>query len=185
MIFFAKAGLVMMLVLAPWIPQRVAARNKNILPTNDSLLTSPWAGGMNSMQFGEVDINRDGIKDLVAFDRQGNRIMPFINGGNPGEIDYRFDASYINNFPELYDWAIFADYNNDGKADIFTYSPGWAGMMVYKNISGETLKFERVVYPYLTSLNSGGEVNILVTYADYPGISDLDNDGDLDILTFW
>ena len=185
MIFFAKAGLVMMLVLAPWIPQRVAARNKNILPTNDSLLTSPWAGGMNSMQFGEVDINRDGIKDLVAFDRQGNRIMPFINGGNAEEIDYRFDASYINNFPELYDWAIFADYNNDGKADIFTYSPGWAGMMVYKNISGETLKFERVVYPYLTSLNSGGEVNILVTYADYPGISDLDNDGDLDILTFW
>ena len=27
--------------------------------------------------------------------------------------------------------------------------------------------------------------NILVTYADYPAITDIDNDGDLDILTFW
>ncbi len=153
--------------------------------TGDSSYSFPWAGGMNSMQFGEVDINRDGIKDLVAFDRQGNRIMPFINAGTENSIDYSYAPQYINNFPELYDWAVFADYNNDDKADIFTYSPGWAGMMVYKNISDATLKFQRVVYPYLTSLNSGGEVNILVTYADYPAISDLDNDGDLDILTFW
>ncbi len=145
----------------------------------------PWAGGMNSMQFGSVDINRDGIKDVVAFDRQGNRIMPFINAGMENSIDYDYQPEYIDNFPELFDWAIFIDYNGDGKSDIFTYSPGWAGMMVYKNVSGEKLKFKRVVYPYLTSLNSGGEVNILVTYADYPGIADLDGDGDLDILTFW
>ena len=167
------------------MPGRVYAQSLKVTLPGDSVFTSPWAGGMNSMQFGEVDINRDGTKDLVAFDRQGNRIMPFINGGSSGKIDYHFDASYIGNFPALFDWAIFADYNNDGKADIFTYSPGWAGMMVYKNVSDETLKFERVIYPYLTSLNSGGEVNILVTYADYPAITDLDNDGDLDILTFW
>ena len=145
----------------------------------------PWAGGMNSMQFGELDINRDGIKDLVAFDRQGNRIMPFLNGDAENTVDYSYAPEYIDDFPELFDWAIFADYDNDGKNDIFTYSPGWAGMMVYKNVSGQKLKFKRVVYPYLTSLNSGGEVNILVTYADYPGIADLDGDGDLDILTFW
>jgi hypothetical protein len=145
----------------------------------------PWAGGMNSVQFGEVDINRDGIMDLVVFDRQGNRIIPFVNGGHAGVIDYSYAPEYVNNFPKLYDWAIFADYNNDGKADIFTYSPGWAGMIVYKNISDDTLKFKKEVEPYLTSEYSGGEVNILVTYADYPAISDLDNDGDLDILTFW
>jgi len=145
----------------------------------------PWAGGMNSVQFGEVDINMDGIKDIVAFDRQGNRIMPFVNSGTAGEINYNYASQYIEDFPQLYDWAIFVDYNNDGKSDIFTYSPGWAGMMVYKNVSVDHLKFKRVVYPYLSSLNNGGEVNILVTYADYPGIADIDNDGDLDILTFW
>jgi hypothetical protein len=145
----------------------------------------PWAGGMNSVQFGELDINRDGVKDLVVFDRQGNRIMPFINNGKRGVIDYRWEPEYVANFPELIAWAIFVDFNNDGKSDIFTYSPGWAGMKVYKNISEDDLKFKLIVDPYLTSLYYGGEVNILVTYADYPAITDLDNDGDLDILTFW
>ncbi len=180
-----KIRLLLMPALLLLILGMADAQPSTVSLTGDSVLAFPWAGGMNSMQFGEVDINRDGIMDLVAFDRQGNRMMPFINGGGTWKIDYLFDANYIDNFPVLYDWAIFADYNNDGKADIFTYSPGWAGMMVYKNVSDETLKFERVVYPYLTSLNSGGEINILVTYADYPAITDLDNDGDLDILTFW
>ncbi len=150
-----------------------------------SPFTYPWAGGMNSMQFGELDMNLDGIKDLVAFDREGDRKICFINNGTPNTIDYSFRPEYAENIPELYKWAIFADYNMDGKNDIFTYSPGYASMMVYKNISDQVLKFERVVYPYLTSYQGSGYVNIYVTYADYPGITDVDNDGDLDILTFW
>jgi len=153
--------------------------------TGDELYKFPWAGGMNSIQFGEIDLNLDGIMDLVAFDRQGNRIIPFVNGGAENEIDYSYAPQFVEYFPQLFDWAIFADYNKDGKVDIFTYSPGWAGMMVYENVSTDHLKFKRVVYPYLSSLYSGGEVNIFVTYADYPAIVDLDNDGDLDILTFW
>ncbi len=148
-------------------------------------LRYPWAGGMNSMQFGSIDINRDGIKDLVAFDRQGDRLMCFINKGNPETIDYTLQQQYAKDFPRLYDWAIFADYNGDGKADIFTYSPGWAGIIVYKNISTDTLRFERVAYPYLESKAEAGKVNLFVTYADYPGIVDIDGDGDLDILSFW
>ncbi len=164
---------------------QVRGQGNGVFNANDDSYLFPWAGGMNSVQFGELDINLDGIKDIVAFDRQGNRIMPFINEGIINQIKYNYAPEYTGLFPELYDWAIFVDYNNDGKSDIFTYSPGWAGMIVYKNVSVDNLKFKKVVYPYLTSLNNGGEVNILVTYADYPGIADLDNDGDLDILTFW
>jgi hypothetical protein len=145
----------------------------------------PWAGGMNSCQFNEIDLNLDGIKDLMVFDRNGNRIMTFLNGGTSGEVDYTYAPEFAQNFPELSDWVILADYNMDGKADIFTYSPGWAGMKVYKNTSVTELSFTVEVENYLTSLQGGGYVNILVTYADYPGISDIDNDGDLDILTFW
>ncbi|UBM62925.1 T9SS type A sorting domain-containing protein [Candidatus Sulfidibacterium hydrothermale] len=149
-------------------------------------LLFPWAGGMNSIQFGSVDINRDGIKDLVAFDRQGDRIMCFINSGKPNTIDYQLEQQYVNCFPSLYYWAIFADYDHDGKTDIFTYSPGWASIIVYRNVStGDSLRFERVIYPYLVSQTDGGRVNLYVTYADYPGIVDLDGDGDLDILSFW
>jgi len=156
-----------------------------VMNETNSFYDYPWAGGMNSMQFGALDLNMDGIKDLVAFDREGNRKLCFINEGIPNTIDYTFQPGYAALLPELYDWAIFTDYNMDGKNDIFTYSPGYASMMVYQNISDESLNFKRVVYPYLTSYQGGGYVNIYVTYADYPGISDVDNDGDLDILTFW
>ncbi|MCF6170661.1 MAG: T9SS type A sorting domain-containing protein [Bacteroidales bacterium] len=152
---------------------------------NNELLQFPWAGGMNAVQFGELDINRDGTKDLLAFDRRGNRKMCFINQGTANTIDYELNQSYAELIPELSDWAIFVDYDGDGKSDIFTYSPGWAGMKVYKNISTNLLKFELVVYPYLSSFQGGGYVNLLVTNVDYPGIADIDNDGDLDILTFW
>jgi len=168
-----------------FIPAIISAQNIQVTGPSKSPFVFPWAGGMNSMQFGELDMNRDGVMDLIAFDREGNRKLCFINEGTSNTIDYSYHPEYAGNIPELYDWAIFADYNMDGKNDIFTYSPGYASMMVYKNISDDVLKFERVVYPYLTSYQGGGYVNIYVTYADYPGITDVDNDGDLDILTFW
>jgi hypothetical protein len=145
----------------------------------------PWAGGMNSCQFGKIDLNLDGTTDLVVFDRTGDRIMPFLAVQSGDVFDYEYAPGYAEKFPELYHWAEFVDYDLDGKADIFTYSPGYAGLKVYKNISDTELKFELVVYPYLKSFQGGGYVNILVTYADYPAIVDLDGDGDLDILTFY
>ncbi len=149
------------------------------------LLRFPWAGGMNSCQFGEIDLNLDGINDLFVFDRHGDRIMPFINGGTLVTIDYDFAPEFIQNFPDLTDWVILADYNGDGKTDIFTKSPNLPGIVVYKNTSENQLEFTLEVYPYLTSLQGGGYVNILVTEVDYPAVSDIDNDGDMDILTFW
>jgi hypothetical protein len=154
--------------------------------TNGDFLKFPWTGGMNSCQFGEIDMNMDGINDLFVFDRNGNRIMTFINKGTQNTVDYEFAPEYKKCFPELFDWAILCDYNMDSKNDIFTYSPGYAGAKVYKNISkGGELAFKLVVSPYLISYQEGGYVNIFITYVDYPAISDIDNDGDLDILTFW
>ena len=144
----------------------------------------PWAGGMNACQFGEMDLDLNGIKDLVVFERHGNRIMTFLNGGEPGAVDYIYAPEYIDVFPEIHDWAIFKDYNNDGLEDIFTYSFEYPGIVVYKNTSQTELKFELEVYPYITSFQGAGQANILVTNVDYPGIDDIDNDGDLDILTF-
>lgn len=152
---------------------------------DETFLKYPWAGGMNSVQFGEIDLNLDGLHDLFVFDRNGNRKMCFINNGIYNTVDYTFSPEYAELLPDLYDWAIFADYNGDGKSDIFTYSPGWAGIQVYKNVSDNMLKFERVVYPYLKTFQENGYVNLLVTNVDYPGIADIDHDGDLDILTFW
>lgn len=143
----------------------------------------PWAGGIDAVQYCEVELNMDGIMDLLVFDRRGNRKMCFVNKGIPNEIDYEYAPQYAEYFPDLKNWVIFADYNMDGKNDIFTYwTPGT--MMVYTNISDNILKFEKAVDPFLETLFPGGYVNLYVTDADYPGIADVDFDGDLDILTF-
>ena len=146
---------------------------------------NPWVGGLNACQFGRMDLDHDGQRDLLVFDRHGNRLLCYINKGGDRAIDYRYTTEYDEAFPRLTDWVVFVDYDGDGLEDIFTYSKGWAGMKVYHNVStAEALEFELVVSPYLTSWQGGGEVNILSTDADYPAIVDLDGDGDLDILTF-
>ncbi len=180
------ALMVMMGLLYETVP---AQQLKNITfpvkSAEGSYFSYPWAGGMNSCQFGQVDMDLDGKKDLLVFDRTGNRLMPFLNRGDMGQIAYEYAPEFVSHFPVMYDWVILADYDLDGKEDIFTYSPGYAGMKVYHNISSQELEFEVKVSPFLTSFQGGGYTNILVTYADYPGIADIDGDGDLDILTFW
>ncbi|MEZ5194890.1 MAG: hypothetical protein R2764_00380 [Bacteroidales bacterium] len=46
------------------------------------------------------------------------------------------------------------------------------------------MEFELVVYPVLEFLSRGGFTNLYGTDVDYPAIVDIDNDGDIDILTF-
>lgn len=158
--------------------------------TGIQFLKYPWAGGLNSCQFGQIDINLDGIPDLVIFDRQGSRVLPFIKkvGSHQSPVtnddlsDYEYHPEMDTLFPDLHDWVIFADYNRDGKEDIFTY--GLGGIRVFKNISDTRLRFQKITDD-LTSFYYTGKVGILVTQVDYPAIADIDNDGDLDLLTFF
>ncbi|MBR4390634.1 MAG: T9SS type A sorting domain-containing protein [Bacteroidales bacterium] len=146
---------------------------------------NPWTGGLNACQFGRLDLDGDGRKDLLVFDRHVDRLLCYLNRGGQGEIHYQHTTAYDSLFPRLSGWAVFMDYDGDGKEDVFTFSKGWAGIKVYHNISAAgTIAFELAVDPYLTSWQGGGEVNILATDADYPAIFDMDGDGDLDILTF-
>ncbi|MCD4679283.1 MAG: T9SS type A sorting domain-containing protein [Bacteroidales bacterium] len=147
-----------------------------------ALHNNPWGGGMNSCHFSTVDFDLDGVEDLFVFDKDGDKILCFKNNGSAGNIDYTYMPEYAELIPRIKGWAIFVDYNCDGKKDIFTYTTG--GIMVYKNVSDTDLKFTKAVQNYLVSYQWGGYTNIWVTYADYPAFSDIDNDGDIDILTF-
>lgn len=145
----------------------------------------PWAGGLNYCQFSEIDLNLDGIKDLFVFDRTGNKITTFLNNGTSGMVDYVFAPQYRGKFPQLSEWALLADYNCDGRADIFTYSKIGGGIDIYRNDSDPinglvfTLTYLQVKSDYHPNV-----VNLYVSSVDIPAISDIDNDGDLDVVTF-
>jgi len=153
-----------------------------MISENYDTLLYPFAGGLNSCQFMNIDINLDGIDDLLVFDRHGNRILPFIVSAS-APAKYHFAPEMASLFPPIEQWMQAIDYNHDGKRDIFTYTTG--GIKVYRNDSGNTLKFTQVTHPFLYSQQGTTLTNILVTYADYPVIADIDGDGDYDILTFW
>src|ERR1051326_6298663 len=55
---------------------------------NNVLQPYAWAGGVNSPQFSEIDLNQDGILDLFVFDRTGNKIITFLNLGTPNQVSY-------------------------------------------------------------------------------------------------
>ncbi|MFN3917052.1 MAG: T9SS type A sorting domain-containing protein [Flavobacteriales bacterium] len=148
-------------------------------------LKYPWVGGVNSPQFSTIDLNMDGIDDLFIFDREGNKILTFINNGGPG-TDYDYAPEYEPMFPKLQSWALLRDFNNDGKKDIFSYYPG--GIMVHKNISTPgNLEFLQITNPFIYSIHppNNNPINLYTSSVDIPAIDDIDGDGDLDIVTFY
>lgn len=156
------------------------------IPVTDSVaqpLNLSWTGGANACQFLAIDLNFDAIKDLVVFDRTGNRLLTFINNGTPNVIDYVYAPEYEKKFPLVHDWLFLVDYNNDGKEDIFTYSI--AGMSVWRNDSDPLngILFTKI-NEVLNSLQYSSYQNLYVTEVELPGIADVNDDGCPDILVF-
>lgn len=149
-----------------------------IVIENSTQLSNAWNGGINSSQFSEIDLNLDGIKDLIVFDRCGNKLSPYINDNG----NFVFSPQYRNSFPKIKSWILLEDYNCDGKNDIFTYST--AGIAVYLNNSTSSLSFVLMDSLLTYPSNSPVDPNIYVSPMDIPAITDVDYDGDLDILTF-
>ena len=161
------------------IPVPAFQRNQNIsVVIGYDSLPLAWTGGMNSMSFFNFDLNLDGTDDMVAFEKNGHRLLPFIKQNN----HWLYVPEYTRFFPELHDWVIFNDYDNDGKKDIFTY--GLAGIRVFKNTSDEQLDFN-LITEQLTSFYYTDYSNIYASPDDNLVVADVDHDGDLDILNFW
>jgi hypothetical protein len=152
--------------------------NTLVIEENNIIFNSALAGGINASQFSNLDLNLDGVMDILIFDKSGNRINPFVNQNG----SYTYAPEYRQFFPKLHDWAILEDYNCDGKNDIFTYNNG--GISVYQNTSVSELEFTEVTESFILSDYGSNFLNIYMSPVDIPAIADIDYDGDLDILTF-
>lgn len=140
----------------------------------------PWAGGLNGVQYSQVDLDSDGQLDIVAFDRSSGRKMCFLRRGNGYEYSLVYEA-YLPQ--QITNFLIMKDYDQDGKNDIFT--AGNLGITVFKNISTSKLpQWEKVIEFIAYESLSGNTINLQVNSNDYPHISDIDGDGDLDIFNF-
>ncbi len=147
----------------------------------------PWAGGNTSASLHGIDLNLDGIKDLMVFDRDGNTVTTYLNQGIFDSISYVHAPEYEASFPQLNSWVQVVDYNCDGKEDLFTYRLGYGCPQVWKNTSTTaqvsfTLAIDKLFLKYGPGANQ--TTNVYTTSADIPAIRDIDGDGDVDILVF-
>ena len=156
---------------------------------NGRQLDFPFTGGMNSPQFAAVDLTGDGITEIYAFDRAAQRHLAFRREG----AGFEFAPELTAFFPNLENWIVLRDYNGDQVPDLFGFSsvPGIDGIEVHKGFyENGFLHFELVRFPkqdfdlLFFPISNGFLTQLFVSRVDYPAIDDIDNDGDLDVLTF-
>ncbi len=148
--------------------------------------TMGWCGGLDHPQFCLADLNNDGKKDLVIYERDTRQVKTFINYGSAGHPDYRFRPEYAKNFPPVSEYLKMEDYNRDGVPDLF--HKGLPGVDVYKgyyNANNELCFTHYKELYYNNDTHSIGNVNVYVEPSDIPAMIDLDGDGDLDIIAYW
>lgn len=146
-------------------------------------LKAPWTGGFNSVIPVEIEFNGDNLMDLFLFDRAGNRITTFINNGSTGTDAYDYAPEYSDLLPPLHDWVRSVDYDCDGDLDLFTYTNSAMGVWRNDFSVGTGLQFTQVS-TQLISWYGSLQNPIFVTQVNMPALEDVDNDGDLDIITF-
>ena len=160
---------------------------------NNTVIKNPWTGGINTPQVSKADFNNDGLMDLYVFDRSGNVSIVYLNDGIANQPEYTYAPRYAENFPDLVDWVLLRDFNQDGAMDIFTAArtPGISGVEVLRGFyeDGE-LKFTPFYFPQFQfnvipfRLANGSFTNLYVSSQDLPAIDDIDGDGDMDIISF-
>lgn len=155
------------------------------------MLPRAFVGGLNNPVVAEADFNLDGRNELVVLDIAGETPMVFSWNTQLGQFLY--DEQYLDRIPaEVNGWIITRDYNYDGLPDLFCNSdiPGIPGIIIFKGVQEDDgLHWEKVPlnsgrYPVLNYQSGNNFTNLYVNPGDLPGIADVDQDGDLDILSY-
>jgi hypothetical protein len=167
-------------------------RINNNIPVQDlsgRIYDHAWAGGNNTPQYSDVDLDLDGKKDLVVFNPEGRTFSTFINTGGPNQIRYRHDPRYESRFDSCracVDFALLADYNCDGREDVICGRNSGSFFQVLEQVvyNGDSVGFELRYDPVLVYYPGSALVGYMnQTRTDIPALVDVDYDGDLDVIS--
>lgn len=147
--------------------------------TNDA-----FSGGFNNPQFSTIDFDFDGDDDLFVFDRSSNHVKLYESVLENGQQRYRYVFNGNLYFPSDLSYRVaLVDYDNDGKKDLFAATVG--GTKVYRNVGNQIDGLQwQLVSPLLQSNYFNDVSNLYISNTDIPAYVDVDNDGDIDVLTY-
>lgn len=159
-------------------------RNDVTVLRGGDTLNNAWAGGINYGQVSDFDYDYDGDMDLFVFDRSSNNVIILEQQQSWNGPIYKSVYNAYQLFPQdLRYRAVLVDYDQDGRKDLFAYGIG--GLSVYRNVGDATSGLQwTLVEDLVYSQYSSNYSNLYIGSSDIPAIVDVDNDSDIDILTF-
>ena len=150
-------------------------KNLNLL-RDGKPVSMPFSGGINSAQIQLIDLTNDGVEEWVTWDINSRQLQVFEKKGD--KFTHRPELSYF--FPsDISGFLVLADYDGDGKKDLFTSTP--LGIKAYRNTSSSNQISWTLAQNFL---RLEGANNIPANNLDTPLLQDMDGDGDLDLVIF-
>jgi len=157
---------------------------------NGNSVSDPFTGGTLTPQYNEIDLNLDGVLDLVIYDRRGFVLTTYIYDMSTGK--YNYQPEYREIFPELRNILFVRDYNLDGVPDLYTgdlfsnsnYLSVYKGSIVDNQYQWEVVQHSVEIFPNIYYEENGLFKEVYSSFVDKSEIADIDGDGDMDILTF-
>ncbi|MCX7607570.1 MAG: VCBS repeat-containing protein, partial [Bacteroidia bacterium] len=147
---------------------------------SDTLL-NPWAGGWQAPQFSTIDVDGDGAQELFVFDRADHTVQVYRLQG--GQWRYFPGADTLFPLQKLSAWALLRDFDADGDKDLFTSV--LSNIRVFRNIAPPNSPPQwRLAYDTLVSNYAGYSTYLYSGSVDIPAITDVDADGDMDLLVY-
>ncbi|MEM9722777.1 MAG: T9SS type A sorting domain-containing protein [Bacteroidota bacterium] len=153
-----------------------------------TVLPNPWTGGLETPQYGSIDFNQDGWKDMVVFDNQAERFLSFLNPGRRSNTLPIF--SYTPSWDQIFsdcgcrDWAVFVDYTCDGLPDLLCRTQtAEVGTFRQELVGDDSIRFTSHI-PRVELRRNESAFPLTVAPTDIPAIADVDYDGDLDFFAF-
>ena len=151
---------------------------------NGVTLLFPYTGGINDPIYANADLNNDGVEDLFVYNRLDR--TRFVLLRNPTDLSFEYNAEIGKAFPPLLNsWVLLKDYDCDGVIDIFSgaiiNNLVFNAIIVHKGYydSENNIQFEDGML-----IKDENNSNLYSKSVNIPSVSDLDDDGDLDLLVF-
>lgn len=154
---------------------------------NDTL-PNAFVGGLRNPQVYNIDLNKNGVNDLVIFEGRDKRFLTFTRSRTDKGQRFTHAPEYESRFPfkTRFEALKVRDYNDDGLKDLFINNSG--SLTIFRQNRSDSLSFTKVKDEVMARdvvfCPDTCQSRIFTPPTDIPGIGDVDQDGDLDIISF-